>query len=93
MILDPIQILLTIVISVLTITLVIIAVQIYKVLEELRKNLKQLREISADVKRVTGAVTKPVTEGSQFLTGLKRGVAFFKSIQKLIGREQDDEQE
>jgi hypothetical protein len=93
MILDPIQIILTIVIFILTVTLVFIAVQIFKVLEELRKTLKQLRKITTDIHLLTHAVTKPVTEGSEFFMGLKRGVAFFKSLQKLIGREDEDEQE
>lgn len=89
--LDPVQILLTVVISVLTIILSVIGVQIYRVLEELRKALKKINKITENAETVTGALSRPFNESYDFIVGLKKGIAFFKAVSKMFEHEKNEQ--
>ncbi|MFC1711899.1 hypothetical protein ACFLZ1_04960 [Patescibacteria group bacterium] len=89
--LDSIQILLTVVISVLTVLLTIIGLAIYQILKEFKISVEKINLILNDTHRMTAAVAQPVEDASEFLHGVKSGVNFIKSAAKILKEEKEDE--
>lgn len=90
---DPIQILLTVVITTLTVLLVIIGIEVFQILKEFKKMMEKVNLMMDDVHRVTKSIADPIEEASGFIMGLKRGVNFFKAISRLLEKDKDEEDE
>ena len=77
---DTVQILLTVVISVLTVLLTIIGIAVYQILKEFKKSVEKINLILDDSHRVSSAVAQPVEDVSEILHGIKGGVRLFKTL-------------
>lgn len=86
---DPIQILLTVVITTLTVLLLIIGVEVFQILKELKKNLEKINLILDDFQVISRSLAEPVEEASSFFHGIKKGVGFFKFFSKLLKEDND----
>jgi biopolymer transport protein ExbB/TolQ len=84
---DAIQILLTVVISVLTVLLTIIGLAVFQILKEFKKSIEKINFILDDTHRMTAAVAEPVEEASEFLRGIKSGVNFVKTAARVLHNE------
>lgn len=87
--LDTIQIVLIIVISVLTVLLTLIGIQIYYILKELRKSADKLNNILDDAKVITGSTAKGISNLSTALDiinsrvgAFSKGLAFFNFLRR-----------
>ena len=85
--LDTIQILLTVVISVLTVLLTIIGLAIYQILKEFKKSIEKINLVLDDTHRMTNAVAQPVEDASEFLHGLKSGVSLLRAVSRYLKEE------
>lgn len=91
--LDSIQILLIIVITVLTVLLTFIGVEIYQILKEFRRGLKKFNGILDDAHTVSSSVAEPVSEATELFHGLKKGVNFIKHVSTFFKEERHNHQE
>lgn len=89
---DPIQILLTVVISTLTVLLVIIGIEVFQILKEFKKMMEKVNQMMDDTRRVTKSIADPVEEASGFIMGLKKGVSFFKVVSRLFEKEDEKDE-
>ena len=89
--LDPIQILLTVVITTLTVLLVIIGIEVFQILKEVKKMMEKFNKIVDDAHTISHSVATPVEEASSFIMGLKKGVNFFKVVSRLFEKEDEKE--
>lgn len=89
--LDPIQILLTVVITTLTVLLVIIGIEVFQILKELKKMMEKFNKIADDAHTISHSIATPIEEASGFIMGLKKGVNFFKAISHLFEKEDEEE--
>jgi preprotein translocase subunit YajC len=87
---DPIQILLTVVVTTLTVLLVIIGIQVFLVLQEAKKTLKRANKILDSLEVVVDSVIKPIKEASNFFSGIRKGADVIKVIAKFF-KEEDEE--
>ncbi len=90
--LEAIQILLIIVITVLTIVLTIIGIQFFFILKEMRKSLQKANKMLDDGVSVSGVFAKSVTGFSGLLSGVKTGLSVI-NIFKKDRKEEDGEEE
>ncbi len=81
---DSIQILLAVVISVLTVLVTVISLAVYQILKELKQSIVKMNFILDDAHRMSSAVAQPVEDASEFIHGVKKGVNFIKSISKFV---------
>ena len=86
---DPIQILLTVIITTLTVLLVIIGIEVFQILKEVKKNLEKLNVILDNAQVISRCLVEPVEEASSFFHGIKKGVDFFKFFSKLLKEDND----
>ena len=91
--LDPIQILLTVVVTTLTVLLVIIGIEVFRILQETKKTLERVNKILDDVEVITDTVTRPVEGMSSLIAGVKQGAGVIRVLSKLFkDREGEDEE-
>lgn len=67
---EPAQILLTVVVIVLTIILAAIGVQVYFILKEVRQSVRKMNKILDDAQEVSHSVAKPISSLSGSLMGI-----------------------
>lgn len=91
--LDSIQILLIVVISILTVLLTFIGVEIYQILKEFRRGLKKFNGIIEDAHTVSSSVAEPVSEARELFHGLKKGATFVKHISDFFKEEKGNRSE
>lgn len=82
--LDSIQVLLTVVISILTVLLTIIGLAFYQILKEFKSSVERINKILDDTGRITESVAEPIEGASDFLMGLKKGVGLLRFLSKHI---------
>lgn len=90
--LDPIQILLTVIVTTLTILLVVIGVEVFRILRETKKTIERANRILDDVEEITNAVSRPVEGMASLVAGIKQGTAVVKVLGKLFHESKDDEE-
>ncbi len=79
---DPVQLLLTVVLTVSTIILVIVGIQLIFILKELRKTLKKINEIIVSFERFGGSLGYGFSELLGFFTGIKSLIKVFDIIRR-----------
>ncbi len=84
---DSIQVLLIVVITVLTVLLTFIGIEIYRILKELRQGIKKINEILDDAHTVSSSVAEPISEVSELFTGVKKGVGFIRHVAEFFKEE------
>lgn len=84
---DPIQILLTVIVTILTTLLVVIGVEVFKILKEFRQTLKRANKILDEVEKVSSTLCKPVEGMSSLISGIKQGTAVVKVLTKFLKNE------
>lgn len=67
---EPAQILLTVVVVVLTIILVAIGIQVYFILKEVRQSVRKMNNILDDAGEISHSVAKPISSLSGSLMGM-----------------------
>lgn len=77
---DPIQIVLVIVVLSLTGLALVLGFQVYQILGEIRRSLTKTNKMLDDIGLITESIAKPIAGASGFITGLKSGVGFVKSL-------------
>ena len=90
--LDPIQILLTVIVTTLTVLLVVIGIEIFRILREAKKTIERTNRILDDVEEITNAVSRPVEGMASLVAGIKQGTAVVKVLGKLFHESKDDEE-
>lgn len=81
---DPIQILLTVIVTALTVLLVIIGIEIFRILQEVKRTLQRVNKILDDVEVITDTVTRPVQGMSSLLTGVRQGAGIIKILNNFF---------
>jgi hypothetical protein len=84
---DALQILLTVVISVLTVLLTIIGIALFQILREFKGSIERINKILDDTGRITESVAEPIEQASEFILGLKKGIAFFRNISDFFNKD------
>jgi hypothetical protein len=84
---DSIQILLAVVISVLTILLTIIGLAVYQILREFKKSIAKINLVLDDARRMSSAVAQPVEDASDLIHGVKKGISLAKTVSQLLKKE------
>lgn len=90
---DSIQILLTVVVSVLTVLLTIIGIAIFQILKEFKKSIEKINYILDDTHRISSAVAEPVEDASELLKGFKSGIALIKTAAGILKEDKQKQPE
>jgi len=91
--LDSVQILLTVVISVLTVLLTFIGVEVYRILKEVRGSIKRVNQILDDAHKMTSSIAGPMEGISELVVELKKGLGFFNKISQFFKKHSSKEEE
>jgi len=88
---DSVQLVLFVVISVLTILLVVLGVQVYFILKELRKTISHANNVLSHANLITESISKPLSSLASLSTGFRAAsvVGVVKIIKSLLAK--DDE--
>lgn len=78
---DTVQIVLLVVISVLTILLVVLGIQVYFILRELRRTVTKTNKILDTTEHITESVARPIDSVSTLIDGVSTGTVLTKAIQ------------
>ena len=89
---DPIQVFFIVITTTLTVLLVIVGIEAYKVLKQIQKSIKRADKIMDDVEIITESVAGPVEKLSGLVHGLQHGATFINTIQSIIERRNQQEQ-
>ncbi|NMB56643.1 hypothetical protein GYA19_01745 [Candidatus Beckwithbacteria bacterium] len=83
---DPMQVLFIVVVTVLIVFLALVGFQLFVFLKELRQTLKKVNNILEDVDVITSSVSTPVEKLAGLLESLQHGVGIFNFISRLIDK-------
>ncbi len=86
---DTLQLVLTIVIITLTALLTLIGIQVFFIFKELRESMKKINKILDDAGIISESVSKPISNLSGFLAGLKGGLKIFEVFEKKKPKEKE----
>lgn len=91
---DPVQIILLVVITVLTILLVVLGTQVLFILQELRKTIKKANKILDNANSITENIEGPLEAISSLVLGLKAGsfLSVAKFIKNFVSRDKEEEE-
>jgi hypothetical protein len=81
---DPIQIVLTVVITILTILLVVIGIEVFGILKDLKKTLQRTNKILDDVEVITSTVSQPIEKFSGVISGIQQGVGLVQFVSHVL---------
>lgn len=79
--LDTVQIVLLIVISLLTILLVVLGIQVYFILRELRRTVQKTNKILDTTEQITESVARPIESVSSLVDSVSTGAVLTKAVQ------------
>lgn len=83
---DPMQVLFIVAVTVLTIFLALVGYQLFLFLKDLRSTLKKVDTILDDVDIITSSVSTPVEKLSGLLESFQHGMGFFNFISRFIDK-------
>lgn len=88
---DSVQIVLFVVISVLTILLVVLGVQVYFILKEVRKTIQHANNVISHASSITENISKPISSLASLSTGVKAAsvVSVAKVIKNLLAKDEE----
>lgn len=90
---DPIQILIIVIISILTILLVIVGVELLFILRDFRKtftkaneSLDKLDSILSDLEMISESVAQPVSKFSNLIMGVQQGAGILRFLNNMFNK-------
>ena len=93
---DPIQILIIVVISILTVLLLVIGIEIFFVLKETKKSLTKLNDsldkfdhVMGDIEIISQSVATPVNKFSHIIMGLQQGAGVVRFLTQVFNKVSD----
>jgi hypothetical protein len=88
---DSVQIVLFVVISVLTILLVFLGIQVYFILKEVRKTIEHANNVLSHANSITESISKPISSLASLSTGFKAAsvVSVAKIIKSLLTKDEE----
>ncbi len=88
---DSVQIVLFVVISVLTILLVVLGIQVYFILKEVRKTIEHANNVISHANLITESIAKPISSLASLSTGFKAAsiVSVAKIIKSLLAKDEE----
>jgi hypothetical protein len=88
---DSVQIVLFVVISVLTILLVVLGIQVYFILKEIRKTIGHANNVLSHANLITESISKPLSSLASLSTGFKASsvVSVAKIIKSLLAKDEE----
>ena len=84
---DPVQVILLLVISLLTILLLVLGVQVFFILKELRRTIRRTNRILENTETITESVSEPIS----FLSEIVLNTGILSVISKVLRKTRDGE--
>lgn len=88
---DSVQLILFIVISVLTILLVVLGVQVYFILKGFRKTVEYANDVLSHATLITESIAKPISSLADLSTGIRAAsiIGVVKVIKNLLTKDEE----